>query len=441
MPAMPFTANPVHVRRLIEGALDAADPARLVERSIDAARAPTRILAVGKAARGMMRGALGAMGSTRARAVRGIVIEPGGRDQSPADDRIQVFTVDHPLPTVRNIRATEAARKMVQCLTAEDHLLCLISGGASAALTLPAEGLSLDHIAGVTDALLRAGASIDELNTVRKHCERLKGGRLASLASPARITALLISDVIGDRPDVIASGPVSPDPTTCADAIAVLSAHGLIEQCPAVAHHVGLGAAGQIDETPKPGDPVFDRVRTRIIASNATALARCRRVAQEMGLGVLGWEEGVTGSADALGRRIGRLARAMPSMGEPPSCWIVGGETAVALGSATGSGGPCQEIALAAAIELDGTDNVAVAAFSTDGVDGPTDAAGAIATGHTARRAGTLGLDPRGALDRHDSHAFFDRVGGLIRTGATGTNVNDLVFVLAYPPSAAKGAG
>jgi glycerate 2-kinase len=278
---------------------------------------------------------------------------------------------------------------------------------------------------------MRAGAAIHELNAVRKHCEKLKGGGLARLAHPAPVRAFVLSDVIGDPLDVIASGPFAADPTTFADALDVVARFALLDAVPAVTAHLRAGARGERPENPKPGDPLFAAVSHTIIGSNRLALEAVSQRAHETGWSVRGVEAGVSGEAREQGERLAGIARSLPTGVARPACHLIGGETTVTV-RGSGVGGRNLELALAAAMALDGLENVALAAFATDGIDGPTDAAGAIVTGGTAARARSMGMEPGTFLADNDSYTFFEKVGGLIQTGPTGTNVNDIALLLAY---------
>ncbi len=327
----------------------------------------------------------------------------------------------HPVPDQSSVRGAQAVADLARQATARDLVLCLLSGGGSALLTLPVPGLTLADLQALTDALLRSGATINELNTVRKHWSRIKGGRLAHLVAPATLVTLVLSDVVGDPLDVIASGPTVPDPSTVADAQAVLERYG-----------IWTGRAVPFQETPKPGDPAFERVQHVIVGSNRLAAVAAVEQARRLGFGALLLSTYVEGEAREVARVAAALAKGMRGHGDPlspPACLVWGGETTVTIRGA-GKGGRNQELALAAALALDGWPGVLVMALATDGTDGPTDAAGAIATGETVARARALGLDPQAALDVNDSYPFFDALDDLILTGPTGTNVNDLLFVL-----------
>lgn len=421
--------NPAaYFRPLIDAILRAADPARALALHIDRRTPAGFVIAAGKASLAMAGEFLRGVGAARA-----IVVAPAGQPVPATlqSARVRVFPADHPVPTARNVAAAETVALLArEAAAAGAPLTVLLSGGASAHLTLPATGLTLDDLALVTRALMRAGAPIQDLNTVRKHCEQLKGGRLAALAGTARIRAYILSDVIGDRVDVIASGPTAPDPTTYADALAALDRHGVRGAVPAIARHLEAGARGHVPDTPKPGDPALALASNVVIASNRTAVDAAVAWAADTGIRIAAVERDVQGDAAALGTRLATAA--VNDRGPTPVCRIAGSETVVPVGTASGRGGRCQEMALAAALALDGTPGVVFLAFATDGVDGPTDAAGALVTGQTCARARTLGLDPAAALANHDSHSLLARVDALIRTGPTGTNVNDVSLVVRF---------
>jgi hydroxypyruvate reductase len=322
-------------------------------------------------------------------------------------------------------------------LTPRDLVLVLISGGGSALLPLPVAGISLADIQALTQALLRCGADITEINTIRKHLSGLQGGQLARLAQPAQVVTLILSDVVGTPLDVIASGPTVPDPTTYADAVAVLKRYEILDQVPAsVRRHLLAGAAGALPDTPKPGDPLFERVANIVIGDNASAGRAAVAAARSLGFHSTLLTTFVQGEAREVGRVVAGLAQGI-ACGQSdfarPACLVLGGETTVTI-RGQGAGGRNQELALAAAIALDGYAlpagvEVAVVSLGTDGTDGPTDAAGGIATRDTLARGRVLGLDARAALANNDSYHYLAAVGDLIVTGPTNTNVNDLIFV------------
>jgi hydroxypyruvate reductase len=320
-------------------------------------------------------------------------------------------------------------------LTEQDLVICLISGGASALLPLPAPGISLDDLQILTDRLLRSGATINEFNAVRKHCSQLKGGQLARRAVPATLICLILSDVVGSPLDVIASGPTVPDPTTYADSFAVLERYDLLDAVPpSVVTRIQQGLDGQIPETPKPGDPIFGRVQNVVVGDNRLAARAAQASAESLGLRAQLLTTHVEGEAREVAKVCSALAKEMIASGSPqgpPACLILGGETTVTVRGA-GEGGRNQELALAAALALDGWERTMVVCLATDGTDGPTDAAGAVATGSTLARARELGVEGFAHLIRNDAYPFFAALGDLIFTGPTNTNVNDLILVFAF---------
>jgi glycerate-2-kinase len=344
--------------------------------------------------------------------------------------RFRVRETGHPVPDARSERAGREALGLVEGAQARDALVVLLSGGASSLLVCPAAGLALDDVAATTSALLRSAAPIDELNAVRKHLSAASGGLLGRRARCARIDVLAVSDVPGDRVDLIGSGPFAPDPSTFADALAVLERRGLRNEVPsAVRAHLEAGARGEVEDTPKPGGPELSRVRTTVLASNATALVAASAEAQRLGLRPLVVQPEMTGEASRVGRNLASLGAAVWAGPDVrPRMLLAGGETTVTV-RGDGQGGRNQELALAAAIQLDGCPGVSLLAAGTDGTDGPTDAAGAFVDGTTAASARTQGIDPREALRRNDSYRFFSRAGGVLVTGPTRTNVMDLVLL------------
>jgi hydroxypyruvate reductase len=292
---------------------------------------------------------------------------------------------------------------------------------------------SLADLQDLTAQLLRAGASIGELNAVRKHLDRMKGGGMARAAAPAPLLALILSDVVGDPLDVIASGPAVPDPTTFQDAWEMLQRYDLLEKAPeSIRSYLAAGRGGQAPETPKPGDPLFERVENHIIGSNRLAALAARDEAERLGYRAMLLSTFIEGEARQVGRVAAGLAKGVILQGDafpPPACLVFGGETTVTV-RGSGSGGRNQELALAAALALEGLPGVGLMALATDGSDGPTDAAGAIVDGETIARARQLGLDPYAALENNDAYPFLRTTGSLMLTGPTGTNVNDLTVIL-----------
>ncbi|MFO0833469.1 MAG: DUF4147 domain-containing protein [Phycisphaerales bacterium] len=418
----------------VRAALDAANAGQALRRAwnpID--DGPLLVLAIGKASVEMAAAASDLLAD---RAHEGIVTAVPERVSATPGEHWHVFPCDHPLATQRNLGAAAYIESRVREF-AENHagrgqLLVLLSGGGSAHLTLPADGISLAEYIELQRRLMLAGATINELNAVRKHAERLKGGRLALLALGLRVRAVVISDVIGDPLDVIASGPLSPDPSTFADAIEVITRRGCRGIAPSVDELLERGVRGQVAETPKPGDSIFDHLDSQIITSNAAAVdavaaalqARCK-VAQR--------RTGVTGEARDVARELVDAIVAEAKANQVPICIVWGGEPTVTVGQAKGRGGPSQELALAAAIELERRriDDARVISFSTDGVDGPTSNAGGIGDAALCRDLRAMGRDPAAMLDAHDSAAALELGRRLIRTGPTGTNVNHVFVAIA----------
>ncbi len=313
-------------------------------------------------------------------------------------------------------------------------VLLLLSGCGSALLPAPSAGVTLEDLQVTTDLLLRSGANIVDLNAVRKHLSSLKGGQLARMAAPAPVVALVLSDVVGDPMDVIASGPTAPDPTTFAQAWDVVERYALTDAVPkSVSAHLLAGLRGEVPETPKPGDCLFDRVHNVIVGSNALAAQAAVARAEALGYAALLLTTFIEGEAREIAKVAVALARSLKETGHPvplPACLVWGGETTVTV-SGQGKGGRNQELALAAALGLEGIEGVAVMALATDGTDGPTDAAGAVVDGSTAVRARERGWDLRDALQANNAYPLLSDVGDLLRLGPTGTNVNDILVLLA----------
>jgi len=343
--------------------------------------------------------------------------------------RIEVVEASHPVPDAAGEQAARRILAAVRGLSADDLVLALISGGGSALLSLPAPGITLADKQAVNRALLHSGATIGEMNTVRKHLSAIKGGRLAAACAPARLVTLAISDVPGDDPAVIASGPTVPDPSTFAEASAILARHGITPP-PAVAQHL----AAARDETPKPGS--LPHAEFRLIATPATALDAAAARARAMALTPLILGDALEGESRVLGTVLAGIARSVRRHGQPlapPAVLLSGGETTVTIGPETGApgrGGRNTECLLGLALALDGDPAIWAIAGDSDGIDGTEDAAGALVTPTTLARARALGLDPRALLARHDSYRLFAALEDLVITGPTLTNVNDIRAVL-----------
>jgi hydroxypyruvate reductase len=343
--------------------------------------------------------------------------------------RIEINECGHPIPDRRGVAGARRIARIASEAGPDDLIVCLISGGASALLPLPAPPVTLAEKQAVTRLLLHCGASIHEMNCVRKHISRIKGGQLARLAFPATLLTLMLSDVIGDDLDVIGSGPTTPDSTTFQDARAIFEKYRLWTKLPGTVRDLISSTAG---ETPKPGDKIFRKTRHVIVGSNAMAVNAAAEEAQRLGFNPLVLSTHVEGEAREVARVHAAIAKEIRASGRPvstPACVISGGETTVTV-RGKGLGGRNQEFALAAALAIAGLRDTVILSAGTDGVDGPTNAAGAIADGTTVARAEALGLKAAAFLANNDSYHFLDALGDLIETGPTGTNVADVQIIL-----------
>ena len=417
---------------IFDGALRAADVAPLVQRALAGVRLPDAgrvvVVGAGKASGAMAAAVEHTLGD---RVAGGLVVVKNGYRADTR--RIELVEAGHPVPDARGEAGAARIRALAETLGADDLLLVLVSGGGSALTPAPAPPITLADKQALTRLLLGAGANINQLNAVRKHCSRLKGGQLARAADPARVHALLLSDVIGDPVDVIASGSTAPDASTFADALAILDRFALRTRAPAsIVDRLERGASGEIPETPKPDDPVFRHVANVVVGNNALVVDAAGARARALGYAPHVLTRGLEGEAREVAERLVGLAREIrDGRGpvRPPACVIAGGETTVTV-RGRGTGGRCQEFALAAAIALDGVDRVVALAAGTDGTDGPTDAAGAVADGRSAGRARQLGQDPGARLADNDSNPVLGALGDLVITGPTRTNLLDLYLLL-----------
>lgn len=347
--------------------------------------------------------------------------------------RIELNECGHPVPDAAGVEGARRIASIAAEAGERDLILCPISGGGSALMPLPAEPVTLDEKQETTRLLLACGATIHEINAVRKHISAIKGGQLSRLAWPATVVALLLSDVIGDDLDVIASGPTAPDSSTFAGALRILERYGTLSRVPAaVRERLERGARGEIPETPKPGAPELRRTQNVIVGSNRLAAEAALARARELGYRTLLLSTFIDGETREIARMHAAIAREIHASGRPvrpPACLISGGETTVTL-KGRGLGGRNQEFVLAAALAIAGLPRMVVLSAGTDGTDGPTDAAGALADGRTLERARKLGLDAQARLDENDSYRFFEPLGDLVKTGPTNTNVMDLRILL-----------
>ena len=361
----------------------------------------------------------------------GLVITRRGQGGRLRD--VLVREAGHPLPDQDGVRAAEEMIELVEPLSDHDLVVCVLSGGGSALLTAPVDGVGVTDLQRLTKRMLGSGMTIHEINTVRKHLSRVNGGRLAERIHPATCITLILSDVVGDNLEVVASGPTAPDPTTFAAAVAALPRRGLWDQAPeSVRATLSAGAAGQLPESPKPGADIFKRMHHQIVGSNRLSLIACEQKAHRMGMNTMLLSSSVAGESREIAHFYAALAREVRASHQPikpPCCLIAGGETTVTLRGG-GTGGRCQELALAVALELAELPGTVFLAAGTDGVDGMTDAAGAFADSDTMERARSKGLDPARYLLENDSNGFFRAMGDLVTTGPTGTNVMDIHLLL-----------
>jgi glycerate 2-kinase len=416
------------LRDLFDAALSAARPATCLAPYIDKLQPPkgrTVVIGAGKASAAMAR----ALEDRWHHALEGLVVTRYGYGETC--QRIEIVEAAHPVPDEKGRAAAARMLDKVKGLSPDDLLLCLISGGASALLALPAPGLTLADKQEVNRALLRSGAHIGEMNTVRKHLSAIKGGRLAMAAQPARVLSWLISDVPNDDPGVIGSGPTVADATTFADALAVL-AKFKIDPPPSVRAHLEAGAAGRIEETPKPGDARLARVETVMVATPKRSLEAAAAVAQRHGLGVVMLGDNLEGEARILGAEHAKQALDIARRVGKPTVILSGGETTVTV-RGKGRGGRNVEYLLAQAIAANGAAGIWGLSADTDGVDGAEDIAGAVFTPDTLARARAKGHDPQAMLDDNDGHGFFGLLGDSLVTGPTRTNVNDFRATLIAP--------
>ena len=437
------------VARIVQSSLDAVDPYQAVRRALawqdgrmtvndvvydlaDIER--VLVVSIGKAAGMMAKAAADMLGD---RLTAGIVVQKMDIARTVLDlpDRFQVFQGNHPVPGEGSLRAGAAVLDFLKGCTDRDVVFFFISGGGSALVTCPHAGISLDNLQALTRSLLGCGAQIDEINTIRKHLDGVKGGGLAGAAFPARMITLVLSDVVGNPLDMIASGPTVADPTTFADAKAILEKYQLWEKVPAsISSILRAGLAGELPETRKPGSACFEHAQVKIVGSNYQATSAGMVAAQEEGLHAQILTTSLQGDAFNAGRFLGSILRQVGETGQPfprPVCLIAGGETTVVV-QGKGLGGRNLEAALGAVTKLDGLERVALVTLATDGEDGPTDAAGAVVTGKTLHQALKRGLTVETCRLNSDSYHYFEAAGALIQIGSTGTNVNDLAFLFAF---------
>lgn len=415
-------------REILLAAIRAVDPRTLTAAALRdwrgrAGGRSVEVIAAGKAANAMMAGAGEALGS----ALRGgVAIAPASGHALPGG--VTEFVGGHPMPNDEGARGARAAMHLLGGAARTSPVLVLISGGASSLMTLPADGVTIADIVAMSRTLMAAGADIRELNCVRKHLDQLKGGLMARVAGGRKIRALVLSDVIGDPLDVIASGPLVPDPTTYDDAIGILRTRAVWDAMPhAVREHLLAGARGEHPETPKAGNPCFENIEIEVIGNNALAVQGAAAEARRRGFDVEVLPDALLGEARDAGELFARhaLERWADAGDRRPFCLVGGGETTVTV-TGSGIGGRNLEFAAAAALTIAGASGVAIGSIGTDGRDGPTDAAGAVVDGETAVRARSARADLADHLRNNDTLRALDAAGAVVRTGATGTNVADV---------------
>ncbi|MEX2703151.1 MAG: glycerate kinase [Candidatus Baldrarchaeota archaeon] len=363
----------------------------------------------------------------------GVINVLKGTEKMVKTKKIKINGATHPIPGEEGVNSTKAMLEIARKAGKDDLIIVLISGGGSALMPCPADPVTLEDKKIVTNLLLKCGATINEINVVRKHLSEFKGGQLAKTAYPATLVNLIISDVVGDPLDIIASGPTVPDSSTFQDAYNVLKKYNLLNKIPEnIKKRIQLGLSGKIEETPKPGDKIFRNVHNILIASNRTACIAAVKKARELGINSMLLSTYIEGEARHVGAVLAGLAKEIHNYDTPikkPAVIVCGGETTVTV-VGNGKGGRNQELALGSALKISGLNGIVIASVGTDGKDGTSDAAGAIVDGQTLKRAQKLGLDTTKYLANNNSYMFFKKLGDAIFTGTTGTNVNDLITIV-----------
>jgi hydroxypyruvate reductase len=347
--------------------------------------------------------------------------------------KTQIIEAGHPLPDRKGYEGARKIQRLLQGSGPKDLVIFLLSGGGSALLPFPADPIDLKEKQEVTQFLLDCGADIKEINTIRKHISRIKGGWLAKWAYPSTVIGLILSDVVGDHLDVVGSGPTVPDPSTFEEAWEILKKYDLLNEiAPSIRRHLQLGKKGKVEETPKPQEVIFERVYNSLLGSNILALLAAKEEAAAFGFNTLILSSSIEGETREVARLHTAMVKEVISSGNPipvPACILSGGETTVTI-KGKGLGGRNQEFVLAGALEISGIEKVVLLSGGTDGTDGPTDATGAVADHTTVQRGKSLGLDPNFHLDHNDAYPFFKKLGDLLITGPTHTNVMDVRIIL-----------
>lgn len=426
------------IARILAASLEAVEPGRAVRRhlTMDAGilsmagipievRGRIHTLGIGKAASAMTRAVADVLGP---RLTAGLVVTKHKPEWSIPG--VEIIEGGHPIPDERSLDAGKKVEKFVSCLGADDLLICLISGGGSALVTFPVEGVSLQDMQSLTASLLECGAQIDEMNLIRRQLDRLKGGGLAQMAAPAQIVSLILADVVGNSLESIASGPTVPDPTTAEDALAVLDRYKLVK---CTAPNI-IKVLKQKKKTPEPEKSRFSRIHNIIVGSNLIAAQAALKQAEQEGFHPYLLRTDLQGEAREVARDLSIQLRWAWKMGDPaprPACIVAGGETTVTI-QGNGRGGRNTELALASVSELADFPEVMLVTLATDGEDGVTDAAGAVVTGNTWRQGIALDMNATEFLNRNDSYTYFNKLDDLLTPGPTGTNVNDLTFLFTF---------
>ena len=430
---------------ILETALSAVDPKNLIKTELKVTRETIQIsdlmfqlqdfdrifvLGGGKASGAMAEGLWEILGH---KISGGVINVLKGTSSNFSTGRISLNEASHPIPDEGGVKGVTQMMETLNGITEKDLVIFLISGGGSALMPMPQKGITLEEMQNVTTSLLKSGAYIDEINIVRKHISQIKGGRMVLHAHPATLLCFVLSDVVGDSLTSIASGPTVPDPTTYDDAINVLMRYSIWQSAPkSVKRCLINGIEGKIPESLKPGDPKLKKVQNLILGSNRVALREALEKARQLGFNSMILSTFIEGEARHIGTAIAGIAREITTSGFPlesPAILLCGGETTVTV-KGEGLGGRNQELALSAALRLRGLEGVVIASIGTDGIDGPTDAAGAIVDGSTWNRSRDKGLKLELSLNDNDSYTFFNQLGDLILTGPSGTNVNDIMIIV-----------
>ena len=438
----------IKAARIMNAALKAVDPRSAVQNSMKRMddiievnsntydlKSINRVLLVGagKAGQPMVSAVQKILGTRLADGY--VIVKEGYANKVDAADPVEIIEAGHPVPDSRGVTGAEKIIHLLENTKPDDLVICLISGGGSALMVSPVKGVTLQDLQSLTGVLLESGATINEINILRKHLDRVKGGQIARYASPAKLICLILSDVVGDPLDVIASGPTVPDPSTFKDALSILERYQISDQIPlSIIDHLNQGRDGIVSETPKPGEQTFSRVNNFIVGSNNTATDAALLQAQLEGFNCSVLSNYIQGEASQVGKVFAAILHQMADANQPlprPACLIVGGETTVTM-QGDGFGGRNQEIALSAVRDLASLNDVALITLATDGGDGLSEAAGAVVTGETYQRAKLQNMDPHTFLANNNAYNFFKPLDDLLITGPTQTNVNDLAFLFAF---------